>query len=279
MTEAQVQPKGSITYDASNAVAMAVTAKASLTTATELTIDSPLMLEAAGEELQAIKTLQEKVEASRTSITKPMNDALKAVNALFKAPAEFLALAEAKIKSAMLTYREGEERRIADARRKADEEAMKERDRLAEIARGKEREAREAADRSIKLDREALAAEDRGDIDTAIAARDEAELHREDSETAQSAAEDMALQSAIVTVPALQEAPQKVTGISSRKTYSAEVIDLSLLVAAIAGGKAPIEAICADEKFLNQQARAFKKEGALYPGVKAVAIKSIAARR
>jgi hypothetical protein len=61
-------------------------------------------------------------------------------------------------------------------------------------------------------------------------------------------------------------------------TYSAEVTNLLELVQAVAAGQAPLEALQAETKFLGAQARAFKKAGQLYPGVMAVAERSIAAR-
>lgn len=82
----------------------------------------------------------------------------------------------------------------------------------------------------------------------------------------------------VVTAAPAVEAPAKVSGISGRMTFSAEVTDLMELVKAVAAGTAPIEAIQADTKFLGAQARAFKKAGQLYPGVMAVAERSISAR-
>ena len=68
------------------------------------------------------------------------------------------------------------------------------------------------------------------------------------------------------------------SGISGRVTYAAHVDDLMTLVKAVAEGKAPLEAIGANDKFLGAQARAFKKSGPLYPGVTAIAERGIAAR-
>lgn len=69
----------------------------------------------------------------------------------------------------------------------------------------------------------------------------------------------------------------KVPGISPRTTYRAEVVDFPALVAAVASGSVPIEAIQPNEKFLRQQASSMKKALA-YPGVQVVEDENISAR-
>lgn len=55
----------------------------------------------------------------------------------------------------------------------------------------------------------------------------------------------------------------------TRRVWNAEVVDLLVLVKAVAAGQVPIQAIQADKVFLNAQARSLK--GAMaYPGVRAV---------
>jgi hypothetical protein len=76
----------------------------------------------------------------------------------------------------------------------------------------------------------------------------------------------------------LPSAAPKVSGISMRETWSAQVVDLMKLVKAVAEGKAPIQCLSANTIFLNQQSRSMK--AALnYPGVKAVSDSSISAGR
>jgi len=76
----------------------------------------------------------------------------------------------------------------------------------------------------------------------------------------------------------LNAAPDtKVDGIAASDTYSAQVADLMELVKAIAKGKAPIEAISANESWLNKQAQQLKHDFKL-PGVQLVPGKRIAAR-
>ncbi len=244
-----------VTYDASAAIVLATEAQKQLTNAKDYVIDSPTMFELASEDLMKVKALQKDVEAKRTAITGPINQAVKAINDLFRAPKEYLDQAESTLKRAMVTYSNEQERLAAEARRKADEEARIERERLAKI----EREQAEAA---AKAQAEAQAAA------KAMQAAQEA----------QEQAAMAAMTANVVTVTPAVEAPAKVSGISSRSTFSAEVIDLMELVKAVADGKAPIECIAPDTKFLGAQARAFKKAGQLYPGVLAKEERSIAAR-
>lgn len=239
-----------VTIDTASAAELTETSKSILESAVGMVVDSPTMLEIASEDLKNVVTLEKAVEAQRTSITKPLNDALKAVNALFKAPAEYLGQAKADLKRAILTYTAEQERLAAAARREAEKKAQAERDRLAAEA--------------AKQAEEAKAAAAAGDHETAAALEETAESNAQLAEV-------------LTFTPAVIEAP-KVSGISGQTRYSAKVEDLLALVKAVAAGNAPIEAIAADEKFLNAQARAYKKVGQLYPGVTVVAERTLSAR-
>lgn len=272
------ETQGRVEYDASTAVVLASQAQAALTSATDLVIDSPTMYELASEELMNIKGLQKTVEEKRTTITGPLNAALRAVNDLFRAPAEFLKQAEAACKRSMITYTTEQERIAAEARRVAEEAARKERERLAAEQREQERIAREAAQASARAQREADEAAARGDAEAAAKAREEARAQAEAAQSAQAEANAAAITAEVVTIAPTASAPAKVVGISGRVNYTAQVDSLMDLVKAVADGKAPAECLCANDKFLGAQARAFKRAGPLYPGVTAVAERGIAAR-
>jgi len=79
-----------------------------------------------------------------------------------------------------------------------------------------------------------------------------------------------------VTVPTVAEAP-KATGISTRESWSANVVDPGALIAAVARGDVPEGAITINMTFLNQVARALKG-GMHYPGVEAVCENIVVAR-
>jgi len=260
----EIKTQDTVAYDASSAIVLATKAQNALTSASDFVIDSHTMFELAGDDLKQVKALQKEVEEKRTSITGPLNQAVKAVNDLFRSPKEYLDKAEATLKRAMVTWTTEQERLAAIARAEAEAAARAERERLAAL----EREQQEAA---RKAQEEAQAAAAAGDQEAAQRAMAEAEA-------AQQQAAVTAMTAQVVTMAPAVEAPAKVTGISGRITYSAEVTSLLELVQAVASGAAPLECIQADGKFLGAQARAFKKAGQLYPGVMAVAERSIAAR-
>ena len=136
--------KGNVQYDASAAIVLTGQAQRALAGAADFTVDSDDMLEAAGDDLRAIKALQKNVEAQRTAITVPLNQALKAINDLFRPAGEYLAKAETTLKGAMLTYTTEQQRRAEEARRRAEELARQERERLAAEQARQEAIAREA---------------------------------------------------------------------------------------------------------------------------------------
>lgn len=250
MTTETIETQSTLSYDASIAVTLATKAKSHMSSATGIIIDSPELLEMAGEDLRQIKALAKEVEEKRTAITGPLNKAVKAVNDLFRAPTEYLEAAEKSLKAAILTYTTEQERIAAEARRLAEQQARAERDRLTAEAAQKEA---------------ALAA--------AVAQGNDASI-----EQAQAEMFAAVVVSQAVTVTPIASAPSRATGISSRTTYAAEVTDLMELVKAVAEGKAPIQCLAADVKFLNAQAKAFKRDGELYPGVVGKAERSLSAR-
>ena len=111
-----VQTQGQLAYDASSAIVFTGQAQRALANAADFTIDSDEMLEAAGDDLRGVKGLQKKVEETRTSITGPLNQAIRAINDLFRQPASYLDQAEVKLKGAMLTYTQ-EQQRLAEIAR------------------------------------------------------------------------------------------------------------------------------------------------------------------
>lgn len=139
-----MQTQDTITYDASAALVLASSAQKALVNATDYVIDSHEMFALASDDLKRIEGLQKEVEEKRTGITGPLNQAVKAVNDLFRAPKEYLDKAETTLKRSMVTWTTEQERLAAEARRKAEEEARAERERLAR----QEAEAQEAARRA-----------------------------------------------------------------------------------------------------------------------------------
>jgi colicin import membrane protein len=119
-------------------------------------IATPDEYEAAGLDLQSVKSAQKALEAARTKVTVPLNQVVKAVNELFKKPAEALDQAEAIIKRGMLAYtvkaeqeRRAQEAAIAEANRK-EQERLEEQARKA-AASGKTAKADSLLERAAAI--------------------------------------------------------------------------------------------------------------------------------
>lgn len=145
----------------------------------------------------------------------------------------------------MLTrYREQVERERLEAERKAREareaEEKIERERVEQIAR----------DEQIQR---ALEAEQAGDIHQAEAILEE----------------ETVIEEPVSPPPSIMQAsaPTRFAGSAGKSTYAAKVNDLMELVKAVAEGKAPLQALSANQSFLDAQARAYK-EGFSMPGCK-----------
>lgn len=105
-----------------------------------LVIANQEQYETAGTVLKEVKSRYNELDKQRKSITKPLDDAKKAVMDLFKQPLSLLETAEKKIKGLMVGYADEQERKAKEEQlrlqRLADAEAEKERKKLeAKIAR------------------------------------------------------------------------------------------------------------------------------------------------
>lgn len=256
--------QGSVAYDASDAVVLAGKAQRMLTSAQSFVIDSPTMYELAAADLQKVKGLSKDVEEKRTAITGPLNQAVKAVNDLFRAPKEYLASAERALKGAMLTYDREQQRKAEEARREAERVAREERQRIEAEARETARRAQEEADRIAKEAADAAAAGD---------AAKAAELQQQASDTAAAGAaqaETIAMEAEMVTaapVPVATAAP-KVAGLSTRQNWKARLTDKMALIAFIAQHPEHQHLLDVNQSALNQLAKA-QKDAMRLPGVEA----------
>lgn len=247
--EAQPSVK-QVTYDLSLVPMLGTKSEKLLAVAKAYKVTTPAMFEAAGDDLKAIKAQAKTIEDARTSITVPLNAALKNVNDLFRAPAKFCEDAEKILKGAMTTYTVEEQRKAAEEQRKRNEIATAERKRLADDAA----QAQALAD--------------------AAAAAGDAEAAEELQAQADASTNVIDLISSAPSVPVVQT---RVAGISMGERWSAEVTDLMELVKAVAAGTVPLEAIVAETKFLNNQARALKAN-LKYPGVRSFNTPTMSAR-
>lgn len=197
--------------------------------------------EALALDLVSNKDAQKRIAAKKKELMDPASKTIAAIRAFFAPVEARLQGAESAAKRALLDYEEAQRARAAEEQRKADEKAEKERLRLAKIA----------------ADNEAKAAAARAAGDEKAAAKFEAKAE---------AAEE---KESYVMAPVIEREPPKVKGVSTRKTYSAEVTDLMALVKAVAAGQAPLAYVTANEKVLDAQARALQDQF-VCPGVKVV---------
>jgi len=271
------QTKGQFQYDASAAIVLTGQAQRALSGAEDFTVDSDEMLEAAGDDLRAIKALQKSVETQRTTITAPLNQVLRAVNDLFRPAGQYLEQAEVKLKGAMLTYTTEQHRKAEEARRKAEAEAAAERARLAEEQRRQETIAREAAQAAERAAKEAAEAAARGDAEAAAAAQEQARVQSEAAQQANTEAQAAEVTAAVVSMPVAVAAPAKVTGISTSKSVDFVVEDLHALVKHVAEHPELITLLMVDQVKLRAQVRATGMNTKL-PGVRVFVKQSMSAR-
>lgn len=270
--------RGALQYDASIAITLTGQAQRALAGAEEFTIDSDEMLEVAGDDLRRVMGLKKSVEDQRTSITGPLNQAVKAVNDLFRAPAQYLLQAETRLKGSMLTYQQEQQRKADEARRKAEAEARAERDRQAAIQREQEAKARAAAAAAEKAQREAAEALAKGNAAAAAAAQEQARVQSEAAQSAAVEAQAAEMTAAVVSMPPAVLAPAKVAGISTSKTVDFEVVDLHALIRHVAEHPELVGLLVADSVRLRNQVKATGLKTVL-PGVRVFQKETMAARR
>jgi len=261
----------------------------------------------AGEELQSIKGRINKMEATRTGITGPMNKALTAINDLFRGPMATLKSAESAVKASMLAYYDEQERKAAEARRQAEATAELERKRVAEAARQVElaaaAERQQIADAAAKVAAEAKAEQDRlanlaaeaaaaGNQAAAEeanraaeASRQQAELEAQqarerDAEAANRAHESaaaMRTEVSVISAPVTHISSAKASGISAKATVEFEVTNLQALIRHIADNPSLINLVMADSLKLRAYVKGLGMNTAL-PGVRVFQKRSLSAR-
>lgn len=116
------------------AAPLSARAKSALVMIEGMTVDSDLMYETAGEELRGVKSRLTALETQRRAITKPLDDAKKAVMDLFREPVAILERAESILKSKMLGYSQEVARKAAAEQAAREAIARAERERLAREA-------------------------------------------------------------------------------------------------------------------------------------------------
>ncbi len=240
-----------------NAAAMTSRAESALAMVQSMVVDSAETYELAADELKSIKARSKSIEEQRTSITGPINKALKAVNDLFRGPGEYLDQAEKIIKGKMLAYTT-EQQRIADEERRRSEAAIQ-----AE---------------QMRLTREAA------EIEAAAKAEAESLLAAGDAEKAAEVEAAAAIESAslsatalVMTAPAPQVAPAKAAGISMRSSWKATCENKAMLIAFAADNPQFQNLLDVNQTALNQLAKAMRDTLEI-PGVRVYEEKQLASR-
>lgn len=274
---ADAQVRGQIQYDASQVVVFGTQARRMLTDATDFTIDSPELYEAAAEDLRRVKTLAKQVEDTRVSITGPLHQAKQAVDNLFKGPATFLQQAESALKSAMLTWDQEQQRIRREAERKAEEARRAEQQRLDAERRQKEEEARRADEEARRLEEEARAAAAAGNAQQAEQLQEQAQEKANAASDAACDAHAIQQTAEVISMPVAVPPPQKVTGISTSTTVDFEVSSLHALVKHVAAHPELINLLSADSVKLRAYVRGVGMQCQL-PGVRVFQKSAIRAR-
>lgn len=198
---------------------------------------------AAGADLVQVNGAIARLEELRLGMTRPIDQGLKAIRAFFAGPTERLERAKNQIKRAMIAYDEEQRRIAAEAQRRAEEEARKERDRLAAIAAEAQRKADEKA---AEERRQAEAARAAGDL--AAAAKHEQKAERVE-QRAEERVETLQTVASTIVAPVIERETPKVKGISGRRVWKFRIKDAS---------KLPREYTMPDEKKIGGVVRAMK---------------------
>jgi hypothetical protein len=225
----------------------------------------------AGPQLTGIKALLKKIGETFDPHIKRAFDAHKALVAEKRTHEAPLVTAETTLKRALIGFQQDQERQRQEQERKAREAAEKEAAKIREQAAKAEAAARAKADELRRQQEEA---------ERAGRAAEAARLAEKAASVEAAGAEKAAgLQdkAALIPTPTIAVETPKVAGISTRTTYRAEVTDVDALIAAVAAGKVPKQALIPNEKFLNEQARSYKS-ALNWPGVKVVEDQGISSR-
>jgi hypothetical protein len=119
-----------LTLQQPDQAAMARTADSALAMVESFEVNDATTYELAADELTTIKRKASQLDDQRKAITKPLDDAKKAVMDLFRGPLDLLTRAEGILKGKMLTYQQEEQRKATEARLSAERAAQEERKRL-----------------------------------------------------------------------------------------------------------------------------------------------------
>lgn len=93
-------------------------------------VTSPVLLQAAGDDLRRVKVIRDNLEGQRTTLKKPILEAGRAIDAFFKEPIAFCDKAIDTLKRATLAYTTEQDRIALEKQAAADRAAREERERI-----------------------------------------------------------------------------------------------------------------------------------------------------
>jgi len=261
-------------------------------------IDSPEMRAAAYSDISAWKKKKTALDEERMKVSRPLLEAQRALNAMFKAPMDRLDEAIRIASVPLLVYDNKVREEAAAERRKQEAIAEAERKRLADIEAAERRKAAEeaaAAQRAIdeekrkaeeaiaaaakedeRLRQQAEAAARSGDIE---AQREAEELAAENARKAQEAAfaaqievenkqkaaalaaheaQERANAAALAAATTSAQSVEEADTKGSRATWKGKCTDKMALLKFVVANPAFIHLVVVDEKALNAQAKAMK---------------------
>lgn len=228
-----------------------------------LIITNDKQYESVGAKLVAISTRIRELENIKKTATDPMSAALKSVREWFKGPEETLKSIKGHLNAAVSNYDEiqKEKVRIENARlRKIAEEEQKKK-----MADAKKLADEAAAKRQKTID-EAAELRESGDEETAQAVEEHGAEQAADLDAESQTLEVMA--EALDNPIAVME-PPKLNKVKFRETWSADVVDVVELCRAVGAGEVDVEAVLPAMPYLNGLARAMKAKLRV-PGVEPV---------
>lgn len=244
-------------------------------------VTSPAQYSAAGADLVQVNGAIARLDELRLTMTRPIDQAKKAVMDFFRGPSERLETAKSQIKRAMLAYDQEQERIRKEAQRQAEEAARKERERLEALAREAQRVADEkAAEARRQADMERKAAEEAQRVAEAARIAGNAAAAEAAQKLAQEAAraannfdrkaaatearaeqrvETLQATAAAVVAPVIPREVPKAAGVQMRRAWKHRIKDVN---------KLPREYMTPDEKKIGAVVRALKKDAeATIPGI------------
>ncbi|MDH3376439.1 MAG: hypothetical protein OEQ39_05660 [Gammaproteobacteria bacterium] len=201
--------------------------------ADQVVIESDAQLQDAGERLRSIKAVSQEFETQRKDTVKPLNDAVKTINALFKDPLNECAQAENHIKRAIADYQHAQEKKRREAEIELRRQQALEQERLrrdaAKIEAAAADKARKQAEKTAE---QARKLEEQGKAEQARQKLEQAEIDRVANEMRAADQAEAMRQMADATPDAvvLPAAP-KIEGVSTRHVWKFTVNDVKLLPA------------------------------------------------